>query len=108
MNLKRLIALMGAATDAATLALTSAPHAESAPNGSYEQIFEFGPESGRETIITDGIELADFDLPFTRAITGATGRLADFDDRFTTWEQVYVGGGLNVTGGFNTELAFRR
>jgi hypothetical protein len=196
MNFQRLIAFMGAATAAAALAFTSAPHAESAPTGSTEQtfevamdgntfffegatnaagapangtpfviqgyiypdgvfdthgdlsgvnpdgspefpnlvvgtwicrgwhlqdgdaatgpvvattqIFDFGPEAGRETIITDGIELADFDLPFTRAITGATGRLADFDDRFTTCEQVYVGGGLNVTGGFNTEFTFRR
>ena len=83
--------------------------AASGPVVATTQIFDFdhGGLAGTHTIITDGIELADFDLPFTRAVTGATGRLRDFDDRDVTCEQVYVGGGFNLSGGFNTEFTFR-
>jgi hypothetical protein len=73
------------------------------------QIFEFESEvSGLHTVITDGIELADFGVPFTRAITGASGRLASVDDPYTRTEQTYVGGDVNITGGFNSEVVFAR
>lgn len=71
------------------------------------QIFDFGDEPGRQTIITDGIELAEFDVPFSRAITGGSGVLAQAAVLDTICEQVYVGSGLNGSGGFNTEFTFR-
>lgn len=38
------------------------------------QLFDLGDMPGEETIVTDGYELADFNLEFQRAITGGTGR----------------------------------
>ena len=64
------------------------------------QVFEFDAAiPGDQTIVTDGIELADFDLPFRRTITGGTGKFAGASGQM---EQVYVGNGLNKSGGFNT------
>lgn len=74
------------------------------------QIFDFNENApdGTHTIITDGIELADFEVPFLRAVTGATGRLRDLDDQSVSCEQTYVGGNVNISGGFNTEFTFIR
>lgn len=70
------------------------------------QIFDFAPElPGAHTIVTDGIELAAFNVPFRRAVTGGTGR---FLGLVADHAQVYVGDDLNVTGGFNTTFAFSR
>lgn len=40
------------------------------------QLFNFGEEFGNVTLTTTGYELADFDTPFRRAITGGTGPFA--------------------------------
>lgn len=37
------------------------------------QIYNFGEEFGSATIITDGFEIADFNVPITRAIVGGSG-----------------------------------
>lgn len=73
------------------------------------QIFDFDPDRpGRHLIITDGIELADFDVPFKRAITGATGVFRHLDGEL---KQTYVWDDpvfLNESGGFNTTFQFDR
>ena len=38
------------------------------------QIFDLKEEFGKQTIITEGYELSDIDLPINRAITGGTGK----------------------------------
>jgi hypothetical protein len=66
------------------------------------QIFELSPtRDGRHTIVTDGIELADFDVPFRRAVVGGTGR--HFQARGHS-VQVYVD--FNASNGFNTSFEF--
>ena len=71
------------------------------------QIFEFNSsQPGAQTLITDGIELADFGVPFSRAITGGSGMLRRVDDPNASCEQTYVGAGVNVSGGFNAEFVF--
>ncbi len=73
------------------------------------QIFEFeSGHAGGQMVITDGIELADFGVPFTRAITGGSGRLTSVDNPRTSCEQIYVGQEVNITGGFNSEFFFAR
>ena len=73
------------------------------------QIFDFeSGQAGGQTVITDGIELADFGVPFRRAITGGSGRLTRVNHPQTKCEQVYVGQGVNITGGFNAEFTFAR
>lgn len=68
------------------------------------QIFDFDPQNpGAQTIIADGIELADFDVRFQRAITGGTGAFEGMTGQFF---QAYVGHGLNASGGFNTVFGF--
>jgi hypothetical protein len=37
------------------------------------QVYDFGPAYGDVSIVTTGFELADFDQPITRAISGGTG-----------------------------------
>ncbi len=41
------------------------------------QLYDLGDEPGRTTLASDGIELADLNVPFRRAITGGTGRFSD-------------------------------
>ena len=38
------------------------------------EVYEFGDVAGAETVITDGVEIADLDVLLTRPITGGTGR----------------------------------
>jgi hypothetical protein len=40
------------------------------------QIFDLGESTGSGMIVSEGFELIDLDLPFTRAITGGTGDYA--------------------------------
>lgn len=40
------------------------------------QIYNFGEEYGNATIITDGFEVADFNVAINRAITGGTGEFS--------------------------------
>ncbi|MEM7309146.1 MAG: hypothetical protein AAF682_20850 [Planctomycetota bacterium] len=78
-----------------------------APSGPVvvtNQYFDFSPERpGAQTIVTDGIELADFDVTFERAITGGTGRFRNLQGAHT---QTYVGGDVSATGGFNAVMSF--
>ena len=72
------------------------------------QIFDFEPDHpGRQILVTDGIELADFDVPFKRAVTGGTGafnRVAGELVQTYVWEEPEF---LNASGGFNTTFEFR-
>lgn len=71
------------------------------------QIFDFDLDRpGRHTIVTDGIELADFNVTFHRAVTGGSGV---FNRVGGEHAQVYHAVGeefLNASGGFNTSFAF--
>ena len=69
------------------------------------QIFDFDPNNpGLHTIVTDGIELADVNVPFCRAITGGTGR---FEDLEASHSQKFVADGVNASGGFSAAFKFR-
>lgn len=68
------------------------------------QVFDFDLQNpGSQTVVTSGIELADFGVPFQRAVVGTSGNVGKVS---TEISQMYVGDGLNVTGGFNTVFAF--
>ena len=67
------------------------------------QVFDLDSERpGRRTIVTDGIELADFGVPFDRAIVGGTGSYRDPSGRSV---QTYVD--VNSSFGFNTSFVMR-
>lgn len=67
------------------------------------QIFDLDADNpGRRTIVTDGIELADFDVEFGRAIVGGTGA---FRKARGTSTQVVVG--FNASEGFNTSFVLK-
>ena len=67
------------------------------------QIFDLDPdEPGKHTIVTDGIELADFGVPFKRAIVGGSGRFSRARGQSS---QVYVD--FNASLGFNTSFVLR-
>ena len=67
------------------------------------QVFDFDPDRpGTRTIVTDGIELADFHVPFERAVTGGTG---SFRRLRVVHDQTYVG--RNETQGFNSVVRFQ-
>ena len=66
------------------------------------QIYDFDPDQpGARTIVSDGIELIDLDVPFQRAITGGTGRFRNAGGEVT---QTSVG--VNATGLFNFTFHF--
>jgi hypothetical protein len=68
------------------------------------QIFDLDPERrGLDTLTSDGIELADFDVPFHRAITGGTGKFRGAKGQHS---QVTVGNGVNASGGYNSSFEF--
>ncbi len=68
------------------------------------QIFDLDTERpGSQTVITEGIELADFNVPFRRAITGGTGAFSGLTGEHG---QAYVGNGVNASGGFNATFIF--
>ncbi|HLV34027.1 MAG TPA: hypothetical protein VKY59_02885 [Spirillospora sp.] len=48
-------------------------HTETGPVVTSTQIYNFGEEYGNATIVTDGFELADLNVPVKRAVTGGTG-----------------------------------
>lgn len=61
------------------------------------QTFDFDSEkTGRQMIVTDGIELADFNKGFVRPITGGSGR---FGRSSGEMRQTYLD--FNESGGFN-------
>ena len=65
------------------------------------QIYDVGDEPGQTTMVSDGIELIDLNLPFERAITGGTGQYAR-GDGVVIQEAV----GANSTGLFNFTFDF--
>lgn len=69
------------------------------------QTFDFDhQQTGRHMIVTDGIELADFDVPFVRPVTGGSGAFSRLDGQM---QQTYVN--FNASGGFNSRFdIFRR
>lgn len=67
------------------------------------QTFDFSRAvPGSHMVVTDGIELADFDVPFSRPVTGGTGR---FDGADGEMRQTYLS--FNASGGFNMTFATR-
>jgi hypothetical protein len=72
------------------------------------QIFDLDlNEPGRHTLISEGIELADFDVAFRRAVTGGTGVFSRASGELLQtyeWEEPEF---LNASGGFNTSFEFR-
>lgn len=52
-------------------------HSETGPIVITTQVFNLGETYGDTTIITDGYELVDFNVPIKRAITGGTGDYVD-------------------------------
>jgi hypothetical protein len=76
--------------------------AQSGPVVVTTQVFDFDPEHpGTQTLVTDGLELAEFHKRFQRAVTGGTGLYRGARGEHS---QVYVGNGLNASGGFNTSF----
>lgn len=65
------------------------------------QTFDLEPGTpGQTTLITDGVELAEFDLPFRRAITGGTGT-----HRRARGQMTQTKLDVNATGLFNMTFA---
>ena len=56
-----------------------AAHTESGPWVITTQIYNFGDEYGNATIVSEGYELADINVPIQRAITGGTGEYSTAD-----------------------------
>lgn len=68
------------------------------------QLYDFDLSNpGAELLVSDGIELIDLNVPFSRAITGGTGRY-----RFARGQVVQEAVGANATGLFNFEFDFGR
>lgn len=66
------------------------------------EVYEFGEVPGNETLVTDGIELADQGVFWLRAITGGTGRFAGA--RGEVQKRTL---GFNATEGVNFEAEIR-
>jgi len=74
--------------------------AVSGPVVATTQIFDLDPRTpGRHTIVTDGIELADFDVPFQRAVVGGSGRY-----RWARGHSTQVYFDFNASNGFNSSV----
>lgn len=66
------------------------------------QVYQFGEEHGNATIITDGFELVDFDVPLSRAISAGTGEFVAVEG-----EQMQTLMGFTETMGVNLSVEFR-
>jgi len=78
--------------------------AVSGPVVATTQIFEFNARVfGSKSLVTDGIELADFDVPFERIVTGGTGPFRDAESLKVI--QTYVD--FNATSSFNTSFVLK-
>lgn len=66
------------------------------------QLFDFGPEAGRVTIATDGVELVDIGVPVMRAVVGGTGPYANVKGEA---RQTMIG--FNQLNGVNLRLEIR-
>ena len=79
---------------------------ESGPFVATTQIFDLDDDLlGAGTVVTDGLELIDVDVPFTRAITGGTG---DFKRRRARGEMTQTAIDANATGLFNFRFRFAK
>ena len=68
------------------------------------QTFDFDKNNaGRHMIVTDGIELADFNVPFVRPVTGGSGKFGRFKGQM---KQTYLD--FNASGGFNMTFTVSR
>ncbi len=66
------------------------------------QIYDFDPQNpGAQTMISDGSERIELNVPFKRTVTGGTGQY-----RFARGEVIQTGIGANLTGLFNFRFAF--
>ncbi|MGB0909123.1 MAG: hypothetical protein ACPGYT_02075 [Nitrospirales bacterium] len=66
------------------------------------QIYDFDPQNpGAQTMISDGSERIERNVPFKRAVTGGTGQY-----RFARGEVTQTGIDTNTTGLFNFRFAF--
>lgn len=63
------------------------------------QFFQLGTEPGAQTVVTQGYELADTDVPIARAITGGTGEF-----KLARGESTQTLLGLNATEGVNLRV----
>ncbi len=66
------------------------------------QLYDFGPEAGKVTIATDGVELVDIDKPVLRGIIGGTGSYAQARGEA---RQTMIG--FNQPGGVNLRFEVR-
>jgi len=67
------------------------------------QIFDFGPEVGLRSIVTDGYEGPEINKPFKRAITGGTGKYVAAKGEQTQWMLRFP----NPTLGLNARIELR-
>ncbi len=75
---------------------------ESGPFVVTTQIYDLDPgHPGAETLVSDGIELIDLNMPFNRAVTGGTG---EFDR--ATGQVIQTSVGVNATELFNFTFEF--
>ena len=74
-------------------------HAETGPMVLTTQHFVFGEDPGYVSLVTEGYELADVDLPIKRAVTGGTG---PFENVAGEVEQVFLG--FNAAEGVNLRI----
>jgi hypothetical protein len=66
------------------------------------QLYDFGPEAGRVTLTTDGVELVDIDVPVMRAVVGGTGPFSNVKGEA---RQTMIG--FNQINGVNLRLEIR-
>jgi hypothetical protein len=67
------------------------------------QIFDFGPEVGIRSIVTEGYEGPEINKPFRRAITGGTGRYIAAKGEQTQWMLRFP----NPSFGLNARIELR-
>jgi hypothetical protein len=66
------------------------------------QIYQLSTETGATTLVSDGFEVVDADVPVNRAITGGTGEYSEADGEAT---QTLLG--LNPTQGVNLHFSIK-
>jgi hypothetical protein len=67
------------------------------------QIYDFNPDSpGSNTVVSDGLELIDQNVPFARAVTGGTGP----NQHIRSGQVLQTAVGANATGLFNFTFEF--
>ncbi len=70
------------------------------------QVYDLDPDApGAETIVSEGIELVDLNLPFARAVTGGTG---ENGPRLAGGQVFQTSVGVNATGLFNFSFEFEK